>query len=312
MSPAAPLAGCACAAAGTAAARPPAASMPCRKPRRSFVLESIVVLALVYANGLYDNHALSRRRVAADPVLSWSGPRIHQVALHQVRIPHSHARRQTLFTSVYVPKDTSEKYPIMLERTPYSVSPTASKTTRPPSAPRRSSPEKASSSSTRTCAAATCPKASSSTCRRIAPSSGPAGHRRKHRHLRHHRLAGEERPQQQRQRRHVGHLVSGLLHRGGHDRRASRAESRFPAGAHGRLVHRRRFPSQRRALPAAHVPFLLRASAIRAPSPPCRPPPRPNPPAHPAGWLQLFPRARAALQHQREVSSRTTSPSGRR
>ncbi len=28
-----------------------------------------------------------------------------------------------LFTSVYVPKDTSEKYPIMLDRTPYSVSP---------------------------------------------------------------------------------------------------------------------------------------------------------------------------------------------
>src|SRR5271157_2645650 len=28
-----------------------------------------------------------------------------------------------LFTSVYVPKDTSEKYPIMLSRTPYSVAP---------------------------------------------------------------------------------------------------------------------------------------------------------------------------------------------
>src|SRR5260370_3753003 len=47
--PVAELAGCACAAAGTAAARVPAASMPCRKPRRSFVLESIVVLALLSA-----------------------------------------------------------------------------------------------------------------------------------------------------------------------------------------------------------------------------------------------------------------------
>ena len=28
-----------------------------------------------------------------------------------------------LFTSVYVPKDTSEKYPIMFDRTPYSVAP---------------------------------------------------------------------------------------------------------------------------------------------------------------------------------------------
>src|SRR5260370_31361775 len=95
MPPAAPLAGCAWAAAGTAAARLPAASMPCRKPRRSFVLESIVVLALVYATGLYDNHALFRRLVAAYPVLLRAGPRIHQVALYQVRVPNSHARRQT-------------------------------------------------------------------------------------------------------------------------------------------------------------------------------------------------------------------------
>ena len=28
-----------------------------------------------------------------------------------------------LFTSIYVPKDTSKKYPIMLHRTPYSVAP---------------------------------------------------------------------------------------------------------------------------------------------------------------------------------------------
>jgi len=28
-----------------------------------------------------------------------------------------------LFTSVYIPKDASQKYPIMLDRTPYSVSP---------------------------------------------------------------------------------------------------------------------------------------------------------------------------------------------
>src|SRR5690242_3154708 len=28
-----------------------------------------------------------------------------------------------LFTSVYVPKDTAQKYPIMLDRTPYNVGP---------------------------------------------------------------------------------------------------------------------------------------------------------------------------------------------
>src|SRR5450756_500497 len=91
---AAELAGCACAAAGAAAARLPAASMPCRKPRRSFVLEFMVVLALVYANGLYDNYAASRCLMVSCPLLSWAGSRIHQGALYQVRIPNSHARRQ--------------------------------------------------------------------------------------------------------------------------------------------------------------------------------------------------------------------------
>src|SRR5215212_8623659 len=28
-----------------------------------------------------------------------------------------------LFTSIYIPKDQSQKYPIMMQRTPYSVSP---------------------------------------------------------------------------------------------------------------------------------------------------------------------------------------------
>src|ERR1039458_4190042 len=95
MSLEAPPAGCAgrCvlswAPAGAAAARLPAASMPCRNPRRSFVLEFIAVLILVYANGLYDNYAPARCLVAFCPLLLWAGPRIHQVALHQVRVPGS-------------------------------------------------------------------------------------------------------------------------------------------------------------------------------------------------------------------------------
>src|ERR1019366_8098949 len=91
---AAELAGCACAATGAAAARPPAASMPCRKPRRSFVLEFMVVLAFLYSNGFYDNHASSRCLMVFCPLLSWAGSRIRQGALYQVRIPNSHARRQ--------------------------------------------------------------------------------------------------------------------------------------------------------------------------------------------------------------------------
>jgi predicted acyl esterase len=39
----------------------------------------------------------------------------------EFRIPMRDGVR--LFTSVYIPKDSSEKYPILMERTPYSVDP---------------------------------------------------------------------------------------------------------------------------------------------------------------------------------------------
>src|SRR5436305_1128722 len=40
---------------------------------------------------------------------------------HEYQIPMRDGVK--LFTSVYVPKDTSQKYPILLNRTPYSVAP---------------------------------------------------------------------------------------------------------------------------------------------------------------------------------------------
>src|SRR5271165_3511525 len=40
---------------------------------------------------------------------------------YEYRIPMRDGKR--LFTSVYVPKDQSQRYPIMLSRTPYSVQP---------------------------------------------------------------------------------------------------------------------------------------------------------------------------------------------
>ena len=49
--------------------------------------------------------------------------RLRKIALHQVRVPHSHADGKILFTSVYVPKDTSQPYPFLIDRTPYSVGP---------------------------------------------------------------------------------------------------------------------------------------------------------------------------------------------
>src|SRR3954447_13418731 len=40
---------------------------------------------------------------------------------YEFQIPMRDGKK--LFTSVYVPKDTTEPYPIMLDRTPYGVSP---------------------------------------------------------------------------------------------------------------------------------------------------------------------------------------------
>ena len=40
---------------------------------------------------------------------------------YEYRIPMRDGKR--LFTSVYVPKDTSQPYPILLDRTPYNVGP---------------------------------------------------------------------------------------------------------------------------------------------------------------------------------------------
>ena len=59
----------------------------------------------------------------------------------------------------------------------------------------------------------------------------PAGDRREHRHLRHDRLAAQERPEPQRQGGHVGDLLSRLLHRGRDDRRPPRAQGRLAPGA---------------------------------------------------------------------------------
>ncbi|MFN9754552.1 MAG: CocE/NonD family hydrolase, partial [bacterium] len=40
---------------------------------------------------------------------------------YEQRVPMRDGKR--LFTSIYVPKDASEKWPILLNRTPYSVAP---------------------------------------------------------------------------------------------------------------------------------------------------------------------------------------------
>ncbi len=125
------------------------------------------------------------------------------------------------------------------------------------------------------------------------------GRGRELRCLRHHRLADQERAQSQREGGHVGDLVSGVLHVGGNHRCAPRAQGRVAAGAHRGLVHRRRFSSQRRAVPAARVPLLerLRPSAAGSHASPDA---GAGPHRH-VGCVQLFPLARPACERQREV-----------
>ena len=83
------------------------------------------------------------------------------------------------------------------------------------------------------------------------------GHRREHRHLRHDRLAGEERPEQQRQGRACGasRIRASTPSAGMIDAHPG-AEGRLAAGADRRLVHRRRLAPQRRVLPAARLQLL--------------------------------------------------------
>ena len=65
------------------------------------------------------------------------------------------------------------------------------------------------------------------------------GHRRKHRYLRHDRVAAEERGESQRPRRHGWRLAARLSRCRKPHQLSSGAESRITAGAHSRLLHGR-------------------------------------------------------------------------
>jgi putative CocE/NonD family hydrolase len=51
------------------------------------------------------------------------GRRVYQIHINQKRVAGADARRKKPVTSVYVPKDRSQSYPILFSRTPYSVAP---------------------------------------------------------------------------------------------------------------------------------------------------------------------------------------------
>ena len=221
-------------------------------------------------------------------------------AKHTVRIPMRDGVR--LFTVVYAPKDPSREVSDPAHRTPTASAPTASDLVRDslgPIAhfvrgrlhlrlPGRARPLHVRGRVRQHAAA-------------LAEQGRAEGHRREHRHLRHHRLAGQERAEQQRQGRPVGHLVPRLLRGGRHDRRPPRAQGRLAAGADRRLVLRR-LPPPRRLLPAARLQLLRRLRPAAAGADDERR--QPLRPRH-AGRLPVLPRPRPAQERQREATSRT-------
>ena len=116
-----------------------------------------------------------------------------------------------LFTSVYVPKDRSTTYPIMLIRTPYSVAPYGVDQYRPTLGPSEHFMKDGFIFVYQDVRGRYMSEGELMEVRPHNPAKKAQRHRREHRHLGHHRLAGQERPRQQRQGGNVGHLVSRLL-----------------------------------------------------------------------------------------------------
>ncbi len=170
-----------------------------------------------------------------------------------------------LFTAIYTPKDQSQRYPIMLNRTPYSVAPYGPNSYRTALGPSSHFQNEKFIFVYQD-------------VRGRFMSEGEFVDVRPHKPKKTGAKDIDEStdtydtiewlvknvPEQQRTCRHVGHLVSRLLHFDGRNRRASGVKSSVAPGAHRRLVHRRRLPSQRRAVSAAHVQLLFFASACRA------------------------------------------------
>lgn len=85
------------------------------KPYRFFSLTAAIVLTLVCSVALHAQDQLTpQQQELADYIKQ-------NYAKREVMIPMRDGVK--LFTSIYEPKDTSQKYPIMLDRTPYTVSP---------------------------------------------------------------------------------------------------------------------------------------------------------------------------------------------
>src|ERR1700733_4786355 len=86
--------------------------------RRSFVLAARALASLLLA-GLLSQQTAIGQPPPADPA------QVAETKAHYTKYEYKIPMRDgvKLFTSVYVPKDQSQKYPILLTRTPYSVRP---------------------------------------------------------------------------------------------------------------------------------------------------------------------------------------------
>ena len=154
-----------------------------------------------------------------------------------------------LFTSVYVPKDDLKKYPILIERTPYSVAPYGINNYRGGWGHPIYSPKKASSSCIRMCAAAICRKARSSMLPCIRPTStGPRDTDESTDTYDTIDWLVKNVPDNNGSAGMWGISYPGFYAAYGLIDSASRAESRFAASSHGRRRQWRRCLPQRRVL----------------------------------------------------------------
>ena len=106
----------------------------------------------------------------------------------------------TLFTAAYVPKDASRTYPILLQRTPYGLRPYgASNYPHSPRGPLKYYAKEAFIFVYQDVRGRNGSEGEFVHVRPHLVRQGTEGHRREHRHVRHDRLAGQERAAEQRQ-----------------------------------------------------------------------------------------------------------------
>ena len=173
-----------------------------------------------------------------------------------------------LFSAVYVRKDISQSYPMLLTRTPYSVAPYGVDKYREALGPSEHFEKEGFIFVYQDARGRHMSEGEFQQVRPLA-ATRPEGYRREHGHLRHDRVALDPCAEPQRARRHVGHVAARLPRRGRHDRLTSGAQGRLAAGADRRLLHGRRRLSQRGIHARGELRLLLGVPpAHRRPQPP--------------------------------------------